>query len=260
MKKITLAIIALISLALISLPLAGCEGVVYITGTGVIVEKEFDYKDFDSIEVSNAFQFEITQSSSYSIVVTTHENIVQHLDIHQSGNTLIIRLKPGSFTHTSPKATITLPELNKLSVSGASRGSAKGFESSHNLKMEVSGASQLEAGMIAGAAEIDISGASKLTGTLKTRDTRITISGASRCEINGSAGTTDIEVSGASQMNSPDFQMQNTDANISGASQATISTSGTLNVEVSGASTLNYSGNPILGKVNVTGASNINRR
>jgi hypothetical protein len=61
-------------------------------------------------------------------------------------------------------------------------------------------------------------------------------------------------------MNSQDFQIQNANVNVSGASQVTIYTRGSLNVEVSGASSLVYSGSPTMGKVNVTGASKINSK
>ena len=258
MKKICIILIAFLSLLVISLN--GCSNLGYIVGTGPIMEKTYDYQDFTGIEVSNAFQYDIQRSSSYGITITTRENIIPYLDIYKSGKTLVVRLKPGSFTNADLRAAITLPDLYNLSVSGASKGAVSGFKADPNLDLKVSGASQLEMDLEAGTAQIDVSGASKVTGALKAQDTRLTISGASRCQLTGTSGMANIDVSGASTFDSPDLQMSGADINVSGASRATIRSNGHLNVDVTGASTLSYLGNPVLDKVNVEGASKINRQ
>jgi hypothetical protein len=230
-----------------------------IVGSGDIVSKDYDFKDFDKVEISSFFKYEISQSASFSVKASTFENIIDRLDITQSGKTLFVRFKPGVFS-TDASITVTMPELSSLEVSGASRGSAKGFQSTNSCDLEVSGASQLDMDIEAGNTEVNVSGASKVTGKLKAQDARIEVSGASTCEITGSCNLGTLEVSGASRYNAADFRMQNTNINVSGASHATIYTSGTLNLEVTGASTLDYSGNPILSKVNVSGASKLNSK
>jgi hypothetical protein len=257
MKRYIILGIALI--CLISLLVMGSSCVGYIVGSGDIVSKDYDFTDFDSVEISSAFKYEINRSGSFSVKASIHENIIDRLDVTQSGKTLLVRLKPGVFS-TDASVTITMPELAKLVVSGASRGSARGFKSSDTCEFEVSGASQLDLDIEAGNTKINVSGASKATGKLKAGDTQFEVSGASTCNLSGSGGLTSIEVSGASRFDSPDFLMQNTNINVSGASRADIFTSGTLNLEVTGASTLDYSGSPILSKVNVSGASRINSK
>ena len=114
--------------------------------------------------------------------------------------------------------------------------------------------------MATGTATVNVSGASRITGKLDARDTRISVSGASTCEISGSAAAVNAEISGASRMNMPEFSMASADVNVSGASHATVNTPGKLNLDVSGASTLDYLGNPVLSRVNVTGASHISAK
>ena len=255
MKKSIYLVIALIGLISLMLMGSSCR----IIGTGKIVSQEYNYKDFTNVEISNAFKYEISRSDSFSVKAATHENIIDRLDVTVSGNTLIVRFKAGVFS-TDASVVITMPGLNKLVVSGASRGNARGFKSSDALDLEVSGASQLDMDFEAGNTNINVSGASTATGNLKAGDSRIEVSGASGCNIKGSASQATIEVSGASHFDSPEFQMQNTDIKVSGASRADIYTRGTLNLEVTGASTLDYSGNPILSKVNVSGASKLNSK
>jgi hypothetical protein len=258
MKKLILSLTALLCLAALSL--AGCTSAGYIVATGQVTDKTYDIQDFSGVEISNSFEYTVRQSDTYSVVISTHENIIAYLDIFKSGNTLVVRLKPGSFTHSDLKAVITLPDLQKIEVSGASKGTVSGFQSANNFELKVSGASQLDMDLETGPASLDISGASKVTGSLKARDTRMVVTGASRCELDGTAGSTDIDISGASRINSPDFQMQNTSIEASGASQATIYTSGTLKVDLSGASSLNYLGHPSLAETHISGASSINSK
>jgi hypothetical protein len=261
MKKVLVLLIALLSMAIIALPLVACTNFPhYIIGVGNIISKQYDYKDFTNVEIGNAFQFEISQAESFSVTVSTHENIVDYLNISQSGKTLYIRLKPGNYTSADGKATIMMPVLAKLDVSGASRGTARGFKSTNNFDLTASGASQLNMDMETGITSMDVSGASRVTGNLKALDTHVVISGASRAELNGSTGQANIEISGASHFNSPNMFLQNASIDVSGASGAAINISGTLNVNASGASNLDYWGKPVMGRVNITGASHLNSK
>jgi hypothetical protein len=273
-KKVLIPV--LVFLAVICLGVTACPGIGYIVGTGPVANQTFDLTDFKNIQVSNAFGYEITHSDNFSVTVSAHENIFSHLDIKQTGDTLIIRMKPGSYTNSETRAIITLPDLTGLNVSGASRGSAKGFKSTSQLDINLSGSSQLdlavEAGktrikisgaskmtsvLTAGNTDLEISGASNLTGSLTSQDIRVNLSGASRCEINGSAAGGNIEISGASRFTATSFKMENATINASGASTAHIYCDGTLNIEASGASTVKYSGSPQIKGLDVTGASHV---
>jgi hypothetical protein len=251
----------LISIAIIlcltgSLLLA-CPGFGYFVGTGPIVTQTYDYEGFTGVEISNAFEYEINRSDQFSISISARENIIDRLDITLSGKNLIVRLKPGSYNNTDTRAVITMPELSRLIVSGASRGNVSGFESSNTLELRISGASQLNMDIAAGKTRLNASGASRVNGDLAVQDAEITLSGASRCEIVGSAASTVINASGASHFTAPDFRMQNTDVNVSGASSAVIFTEGDLNIQASGASSVTYLGDPVIKSLNVSGASSV---
>ena len=232
-------------------------------GTG----KEYPVEGFSEVKVSNAIEFEITQSEGYSVKATGPEKLLERLKVGVSGQTLTLgfehspmawvgRHRPGG----EVKAVITMPELKKLVVSGASRGTAKGFKSSDDLDLELSGASQAEIDMEAGKTTVTGSGASRVTGELNAQDTRLTLSGASRCQLIGTGGDTHLDSSGASQADLSQFQIKNADVHISGAGRAKINMSGTLNVDLSGASSLESTGNIVLGKKSITGASSMHDR
>ena len=296
MKKLIFAGITLLILTAVTL--TGCSAIVHTSGSGQIVDKTYDFKDFTGVEISNAYQYEITQADTYSVMVSAHQNVLDRVDIRQSGSTLTIGMKWFPFASSGATVTIAMPQLNKLKVSGACEGSASGFISDSDLAINLSGASRLDADLTVGTTKMEISGASRINGNLTAADTeiilsgasdlnmtmqtgntvitasgssdirgslqaadcRFNLSGASTCNISGATGKTIIAASGASNFNSPGLTTQTADVKLTGASDASVQAEVTLSVDISGASTLNYSGNPTMGTIAVSGASEINHK
>jgi hypothetical protein len=256
---IVLPIVAVIAVLAI---LFGVFGIAprIVRGSGPTVERAYPFEAFDRVEVSSAIEFEIMHGA-YSINVTGYQNLIERLEVDLSGQTLTIGLKPGSYLRNNVRAIITMPLLSKLVVSGACRGSAKGLSSVDDLDLEVSGASRADVDIEAARITVDVSGASRLTGDLlATQSVNLVISGASRCELTGATYDMDLDLSGASRASLSEFETANADLNISGASQASIDVIGTLDVDLSGASSLEYTGNPTLGRVSITGASRMSSK
>lgn len=231
---------------------------------GPRADKEYSVHGFSEVRVSSAIEFEITQSEQYSVKATGHEKLLEHLKVEVSGQTLTLGFEHnpmawigGLRPRGEVKAVVTMPELKRLVVSGASKGTARGFKSSHDFDLELSGASQAEIDMQTGKTTVTASGAGRVTGELKAQDTNLTLSGASRCQLLGAGGDTHLDSSGASQADLSQFQIKNADVHISGASRAKVNMDGTLNVHLSGASSLETKGNIVLGKKDFTGASSM---
>ena len=251
---------SLITLALIMALLVsaiGCGG--SITGSSNIETREWYYSNFTKLEVSSAFEVDVSRGSSYFVSITANDNLFQHLDIRQSGKTLYIGLKqPRIFIRTTQKAAIVMPELQRLNLSGASKGEVRGFRAETPIEFGLSGASSLELGDLeVGYTEFDVSGASKVSGSIKADNCSFGVSGASTIELDGSAADVSIGASGASKVRLSDFTVNNANINLSGASNATINAAGRLDAILSGASELNYIGNPTLGSVQTSGGSGI---
>jgi hypothetical protein len=134
-----------------------------------------------------------------------------------------------------------MPQLGGLTVSGASRGTVANFNSTE-------------------AVSIAVSGASRVTGDITANDIGFDVSGASTIELEGSADNMTARVSGASLFSLDDFTVNNANVNISGASTGTINLDGRLDANVSGASTLLYIGDPVMGTINVSGASTLGKK
>jgi len=213
-----------------------------LIGSGNLETEEYAFTNFTKVEISSAFEFEVNQSSSYSINVTADDNVMDYVRVSQVGQTLKIGL--GTVTWLGPvtlRASVTMPQLSGLTVSGASRGDIYDFSSTEDLDITVSGASRVNGDITAGNVEFDISGASTI-------------------QLEGSADDMIASVSGASRFNLGGFTVNNADVNFSGASSGTVNLDGRLDADLSGASRLSYIGEPTMGDLDITGASTLTKK
>ncbi|UCH42942.1 MAG: DUF2807 domain-containing protein [Dehalococcoidales bacterium] len=230
-----------------------------ISGSGSLETRDMDYDDFTKIEVGYAFKADITKSTSFSVSITLDDNLFEYLVIQQAGDTLRINLDPNhSYRSTTQRAEITLPELHGLELSGASRGEISGFSSADTLQLEASGASSLTIDDVrAGSTRFNVSGASRVSGSITITEGDFIVSGASSVDLDGTATDIQVDASGASVIRLSEFAVNNASIDLSGASSATVNVSEQLDVHASGASRVVYSGNPSLGSVSVSGGSTI---
>jgi hypothetical protein len=195
--------------------------------------------------------------------VSADDNLQSYLDVYQEGDTLKLQMKDG-YTYINPhlKAVVTMPRLIAVTLSGASKSTATGFDAGEDFILNVSGASQATVtGFKVGKLTMDISGASRVSSDIDaTGDATLQASGASNINITGQAVDADIESSGTSTVNLMGFALRDAQANISGASNATINATGTISGDVSGASRLYYTGAPTLGTIHTSGASSISKK
>ncbi|MFC2052420.1 head GIN domain-containing protein [Chloroflexota bacterium] len=220
--------------------LVGCGGV--LRGSGNLKTEEYTFRDFTGVEISSAFEFEITQSDSYGVSITADDNVIDKVEVIKEGSTLKIGFTTiPSLGPVTLKAKVTMPQLHGLTVSGASRGTVSDFSSTENL-------------------DINVSGASKVTGDITAGDADFDISGASTVQLEGSANNIVANVSGASRFNLGGFIVNNANVTFSGASTGTVNPNGRLDADLSGASKLSYLGEPTMGNINTSGASTIRKK
>jgi hypothetical protein len=256
-KKIYVAALLVIMVSFGAV-LAGCVRVDIGADSGSAVTKTYDFTGFTTVEVEHAFKADIVQSDNYSISIVINEKIADRLIVSQSGDTLKIGLKQPVFNlHSTPKVTITMPDLRGLELSGASDGEVRGFQSSDDFRLGLSGASSLDLDMETGDFSAEISGASHLSGYLKTASSDIEMSGASRVTLTGSGSDIRLDFSGASNGNLENYTVGDADIELSGASQVGLDIYGRLDADLSGALRLSYSGQPTMGRLKKSGGSSL---
>ena len=243
--------------------LPGCAA----AGPRGLVTEEKEFTDFTYVDVEGTFEVEIIQSDSFSIIISADASFFDYVAVDQERETLRIYLNPRhTFTDftlqaRTLKATITMPALYGLRLSGASKGTISGFQSSQDFDLDVSVASSLKiADIEAGNTEFNVSGASQITGDVKTGDAKFEVSGASKIELEGSANKIMLNASGASKVTLANFPLDDANVNLSGASEATLNIKGRLDAVLIAAARLYFQGNPVMGDINVSGASTVKHK
>jgi putative autotransporter adhesin-like protein len=214
-----------------------------LNGSGKLASKEQQFSGFNKVEAGNAFTVALRQADHFKVIVHIDDNLVKHLRLSQSEQTLKIRMNSKysySVGDESMRVEISMPHLAGLDLSGASQAHVSGFNSTNDL-------------------EVELSGASSVTGDLTAKKVKLDMSGASSIELRGSADYMTLDASGASHAKLVDFALSGSAVDLSGASQAEVSVSSKLDISASGASRLAYSGNPLIGSLDTSGASSIDK-
>lgn len=202
-------------------------------------------KNFQAIELSNAFDVYLTQGNEESVAVSASETKYRDkIKVEVRSGVLIIRYDNDGKWNTGNKklkAYISFKAINKLNVSGACDVYIVDNWKADNLK-------------------IDLSGASNLKGKIDGQKLNVDLSGASDMTLTGSMGQLNIEASGASGFKGFDMVVDYCNAKASGASDIKITVNKELSAEASGASDVNYKGSGLIRDIKTSGASSISRR
>jgi serine/threonine-protein kinase len=254
-----------------------------IVGSGQQATRPVDVKDFTAIKVEHSLRAEVTRGDAFQVRMTADDNILDRIEAVREGSTLRIGLARGNYRlQARPVVSISLPILEGIELSGASRATIQGFASDRPFHLHTSGASQLEGSIRAGDVDFDISGASKLKLEGSARGARILASGASKLDLagwqvngekliidvsgatsarlSGSARAATLKAEGASQLQLADLALEAADVVVGGASTVTVRVKSLLNYDVSSVSTLVYHGEPTIGQAKKTGRSSVSHR
>ena len=256
MKKFIVLFITL--LVLMTVSLTGCTAIFHTSGTGQVVDKTYDFKDFTGVKISENYQYDIRQADNYSVVISAREDVFERVDIRQSGNTLIVSMKFVPFASSIARITITMPQLNTLAVANSCDGSATGFVSNSDLDISLSGSSSLDADITAGKTGMNISSSSNISGNLTAADTSIKVISSSRLDMDLVTGKTSLTFSGSSR-GSGSLTSADTTINVTGSSDINIAMkTGRATLSASGSSYIDGSLIALDSDFNLTGSSHSN--
>ncbi len=255
MKHLVLAVIVV--LVGVAVAATSCSPMA-VVGSGDIVTRNEEFTGFDRLEIGYAFHATIRQGDSYEVAIRVDDNLVDYLDVRQTGQTVHIGFEPGTMiSHGTMEVDITMPELVSLDLSGAGDGTISGFDSDNAVTLNLSGASTLEGDIQSGDMRLEASGASRADLTGSAGDVRVNASGASKVYLDGSARDLTAEASGASTVDLSKLTVRDARLNASGASEISVDASGRLDADASGGSHIYYTGNPTMGNIETSGASAI---
>ncbi|RYG28452.1 MAG: DUF2807 domain-containing protein [Chitinophagaceae bacterium] len=202
-------------------------------------------KNFEAMEISNAFDVYLSQGNEESVAVSASDpKYRDNIKVEVRGGVLIIgydkQIKWNS-GNKKLKAYISFKQLNRLKISGACDVFVVDEWKAENLKL-------------------DLSGASNMRGKMNLQKLMVDLSGASDLQLTGVVGQLNIEASGASDFKGFDLSVDFCNAKASGASDIKITVNKELSAEASGASDVKYKGSGLIRDIKTSGASSISKR
>ena len=217
-----------------------------------VLTKEFDFNGFHGLAVGSLYQVELVRDDHYSVTVKYSDYLEKYVKVYVSGNVLHIELDnlPASIQRARRyqesgvlRATVHMPDLATLSLSGAAKVQVEGsFMAPEGVfRMELSGATVVKGLTVEGRrARLSMSGAAKCNdfkGTFSQAD--LEGSGAVKADMEIDAEEWDIDVSGAAGMKLSGKRCRTMTLAASGAAKTELGiSSGRLSYEGSGASVL----------------------
>lgn len=202
---------------------------------------------FNAVEVSGTVSLYLSQGTTQGVAVSAGEAKYNNKIISEVKNGVLhISVDGGvwngfNWSNKKLKAYITVTELTRLEASGATYISTAGAIKSDDLKIEVSGASEMK-------------------GEIDAKKLAIDISGASVVKLSGKASDAYIEASGACVINAYSLTIDNCKTNTSGASSVRVYVKNQLTAEATGGSSIHYKGRPTSTNLTSSGGSNIKNK
>ena len=202
-----------------------------VTGSGVPAAEERSVGVVTEVALTGVGTLTVVQGDVPSLSVTADDNILPLLETETSGRKLIIRTKTGySVRPNSPISyTLTVPKLEKLSISGAGNAKAERL-TGDNVSVRVSGSGNA------------------ILREVTCRELTLTISGSGTTTLGGTAEKVTTKISGSGDIDAGMLKVKTADVQVSGSGTASVWATDTLNVRVSGSGDVRYKGTPKLEK------------
>jgi hypothetical protein len=212
-----------------------------VRGDGNVISQQRNVSNFNAIDAGGAVEVHLVQGPA-GVKVTADGNLQEYVEVFTEGDVLVIQYKQNTSLEPSAdiKIFVSVPSLNSIEVSGASKLIADG---------PYTGTTALQ---------IKASGASNVTMNISVPKLDVDISGASHANLQGKATDIIASASGASEIRAMELVSETADIDVSGASDTEITANSKINIEASGASSVSYKGNAAVSQ-NVSGAGSVKK-
>lgn len=209
MKKTVFAFLTLVlATSCISVHMNGSS----IKCKGPVVVKDLELKDFSSVVVNGSSDIKLTQSDTYSVVVTANEEVFEHIDYHIQDGVLVIGTKKNVTLRAEKyEIAIALPELESLTINGAADVSQTGtYTSEKDLAVQVNGAGDLNfIGIKVPSLSFGVNGASDIKASgLDVQYLSVKVNGAGDAVLSGKAVKAYFSVNGAGDIDARNLECE----------------------------------------------------
>lgn len=210
-----------------------------IVGNGDVQTRTKSIDDFNRLEISGNFNVYMEQTGRAGLRIEADENIMDIIEVRQTGNTLEIRTEVNILRAKKKDLYISFDKLKKMEISGA---------------VEMRSEDRLEFKTI----EITGGGAADINLDMEADWLRIDMAGAADFDLTGEAKEADLYISGAGGFDLLDLRTEKMKIDISGAAHAKVWATEELDVKISGVGGVKYKGHPEVNR-DVSGIGSLKR-
>jgi hypothetical protein len=198
-----------------------------VIGTGNIKTEERNLAPFNSIIVNSGIEVELKQGENQSVVVQTHENLVEYITTKVEGGVLNIypEVNIGSNSDKYLKLLITMKDIKSIQASSA---------------VDIAGLTVIKADKL----DINISSAANIDIDVTANELNITISSAGNAILKGNVDKLNVAVSSSGELNAYQLKTREAKVTASSAGDAEIYVTEKLSANTSSASSVYYLGDP----------------
>jgi hypothetical protein len=188
-----------------------------------------DITGVKSVDIDLACKVTLIQGDKASLNITGDKDELEDVHVSLRGDKLEIYNDSHHQHKDDVLITITLPELDELSLGGVVDIETPNQVKFSNIKVEVGGVANLDL-------------------NIKSNKFGLEASGVLSGEISGETKDLSMEISGVGKINASEFKSENCEVEVSGVAKASVYATEKLDASVSGMGRINYAGRPIINK------------
>jgi hypothetical protein len=165
---------------------AGCHFQIHdeITGSGVRQKQKREVATFTSIATEGAFEIEVACQKPQSVEVEGDDNLLPLITTEVSNNVLHIRSNRSYSVNDPVKVTISVPNLEGISSSGAGKLNVAGIKN-EKFEIDANGATNIRLAGETKLLDIDTNGAGKIDAhKLRAAQVIVEAKGVARVDVN----------------------------------------------------------------------------
>lgn len=238
MKRITVVMVLIVSVA------ANAQWTETINGNGKIITKNVSTENYDKIDISGAFNVQLTNGTEGKLILIGEENLLSYLITEVKGNTLEIHFEKGKSIHMSLGKTLVV-KVPFESLSGVSLAGSGEVRTEKTIK------SDSFVTNLVGSGDIDL--------TIQSDTIEAKIIGSGDLLLKGTAGTFKSKIIGSGDLRAFDLKVSQAETEVSGSGDAKIYCSESLFARVSGSGDIHFKGDPKKKDTKVSGSGDISK-
>ncbi len=238
MKKIKALTVALLAA---SISLTSCDKAC-LKGSGSTNTQTLTIASFSGVELGGAFDVNVSQGATQEVTVTGHQNIIDKLEIEVNSGLCEIKLEDGCYKDYDMTFNITVPDIEKVYLSGSGTININDFIDQNDLDVRISGSGDIYLNAFDGCENLTL-----------------TVSGSGEMFANADfvdLTDLDININGSGTYDGYAIETNDCDINISGSGQCKVTVQDNLSVTISGSGDVYYRGNPTITS-NISGSGDI---